>query len=126
MTTAKIQKEQYRVNLQNGNHLLIADEPLIDGGTDAGPSPDVFLETALASCTAITLRMYANRKNWPVNAIEVNVSLERIDQETHFTRIINIDGPIDAAQKERLLAIAHACPVSKTLLGKIGVKSLIN
>lgn len=125
MTTASIASTPYSVKLQNGRHEFASDEPKDKGGGDTGPEPDEILEGALASCTAITLRMYANRKEWKVTGIEVTVSLERIDNKTIFTRSIKLNGDIDETQRERLLQIAKACPVSKTLLGEIEVNSRI-
>jgi putative redox protein len=125
MTTASIALTPYNVKLRNGRHEFISDEPISKGGGDTGPEPDEILEAALASCTAITLRMYANRKEWKVAGIEVTVSLERIDNKTIFTRSIKLNGDIDETQRERLLQIAKACPVSKTLLGEIEINSRI-
>lgn len=115
MTTAGIANSKYRLALNNGRHEFFADEPVAMGGTDSAPAPDELLEAALASCTAITLRMYADRKQWAVQHIDVQVSLERKEGITSFTRNISIKGEVDAEQKDRLLQIAKACPVSKTL-----------
>lgn len=123
MTTASIASTHYRVKLQNGRHEFAADEPMDKGGTDTGPAPDEILEASLASCTAITLRMYADRKEWKVTEIDVTVSFERIDNKTIFTRSIKVEGDIDETQRERLLQIAKVCPVSKTLLGEIEINS---
>ncbi len=125
MTTASIASSHYSVKLQDGRHEFAADEPKSKGGEDTGPAPDEILEASLASCTAITLRMYADRKEWKVTAIEVTVSLERVDNKTIFTRSIKLEGMIDDTQRERLLQIAKACPVSKTLLGEIEINSHI-
>lgn len=125
MTTASIASTAYRAEIRNGRHELTADEPLNLGGGDTGPTPDELLEAALASCTAITLRMYANRKEWPVTEINVAVYLERKDDKTIFSRNIQIEGTIGEAQKERLLQIAKACPVSKTLSESIDIKTQI-
>jgi putative redox protein len=125
MTTASIASTAYRAEIRNGRHELTADEPLNLGGGDTGPTPDELLEAALASCTAITLRMYANRKEWPVTGINVAVTLERKDGKTLFTRNIQIEGAIAQDQKERLLQIAKACPVSKTLSGPIEISTQI-
>lgn len=126
MTKASIATTKYRVQLDNGRHVFGADEPVEQGGQDLAPTPDELLEAALASCTAITLRMYADRKAWKLDTIDVEVKLERIDQKTLFTRNIQLKGELDQAQKERLLQIAKACPVSKTLSGSIEVNSSIN
>ncbi len=126
MTTASIASTHYHVRLQNGRHEFLSDEPMDLGGGDTGPAPDELLEASLASCTAITLRMYADRKQWPVAAIDVTVSLERNEGKTIFTRSIEINGDIDETQRQRLLDIAKACPVSKSLLGEIEINSSIS
>jgi putative redox protein len=123
MTTASIAAEKYQVKLQNGRHEFVSDEPTDIGGADTGPAPDELLEASLASCTAITLRMYADRKNWKVAAIDVTVTLERKDGKTIFTRDIVINGEVDEEQRSRLLQMAKACPVSKSLLGEIEINS---
>ncbi len=123
MTTASIASALYQVTLRNGRHEMKADEPMDLGGGDTGPTPDALLEAALASCTAITLRMYANRKNWSLSSINVLVNLERKEGKTFFTRAIDLQGELDQTQKNRLLEIAKACPVSKTLLGEIGMNN---
>ena len=125
MTKASIASTNYQVQLENGRHKFSADEPKDLGGADTAPAPDELLEAALASCTAITLRMYAERKAWMILSIEVSVSLERIEGKTFFTRQITIHGEVAEEQKQRLLQIAKACPVSKTLLGEIEINSNI-
>ena len=125
MTTASIGSKNYQVTLQNGRHEFLADEPLDKGGEDAGPDPDELLEAALASCTAVTLRMYAERKKWPVAEIEVTVSFERVENKTVFTKSIRINGGIDEIQRQRLKEIAERCPVSRTLLGEVEIKTNI-
>ncbi len=125
MTTAIIASEKYAVRLQNGRHEFVSDEPRELGGGDTGPAPDELLEASLASCTAITLRMYADRKNWPLAEVAVTVTLERKDNETLFNRNIVLNGTLDDSQRERLLQIAKACPVSKTLSGTIRIDSKI-
>lgn len=125
MTTASIASTHYSVRLQDGRHEFLSDEPLNIGGSDTGPAPDELLEASLASCTAITLRMYADKKNWPVAEIEVTVSLERQVNKTLFTRSIRINGTIDEEQRQRLLEIAKNCPVSKTLMGEVEINSSI-
>ncbi|MES2371925.1 MAG: OsmC family protein [Bacteroidota bacterium] len=126
MTTATIASTNYTVSLQNGRHEFLSDEPVEKGGVDAGPAPDELLEASLASCTAVTLRMYAERKKWPVAEIEVTVTLERIEKKTVFTKSIKVNGEIDDTQKQRLLEIAELCPVSRTLRGDIEIKGNIS
>lgn len=126
MTTAIIATTPYNVTFQNGRHSFSADEPRDLGGGDKGPTPDELLEASLAGCTAITLRMYADRKKWPVAGIEVTVSLERTEGKTLFTKNIQVNGTIDETQRQRLLEIAKICPVSKTLLGEISIESRVS
>jgi putative redox protein len=125
MTTATIGSANYLVTLQNGRHEFLADEPVEKGGGDAGPGPDELLEASLASCTVITLRMYAERKKWPVAEIEVTVNLERVEKKTIFTKSIRIKGDIDETQRKRLQEIAELCPVSRTLMGEVEFNSHI-
>lgn len=126
MTTASIASTHYRVKLRDGRHEFSADEPKDLGDGDTGPPPDELLEASLASCTAITLRMYADRKKWPVAKIDVTVGLEREGNKTVFTRPIRITGTIDETRRQRLLEITKACPVSKSLSGEIEVSNAIS
>jgi putative redox protein len=126
MTKASIATTKYRVELDNGRHLFGADEPVEKDGQDTAPAPDELLEASLASCTAITLRMYADRKQWNLDGVEVEVTLERVEGKTVFTRNITFKGNLDNEQKERLLQIAKLCPVSKTLSGSIEINTSIN
>ncbi|MEP5762881.1 MAG: bifunctional alpha/beta hydrolase/OsmC family protein [Litoreibacter sp.] len=104
-------------------HHLYADEPLAYGGTNKGMSPYGLLAAGLGSCTSMTIRMYARRKNWPLKRVWVDVThnavhaqdtdgLSRID---HFIREVHLEGSLDKAQRERLMEIADRCPVHKTL-----------
>lgn len=104
-----------------GRHVMGADEPEKLGGRDTGPSPYEFLLAGLGACTAMTLRMYAGRHNWPLDAISVSLTHEkipspdgtgRIDQ---FRRAITLSGKLTDEQRARLLDIASRCPVSQTL-----------
>ncbi len=99
-----------------GKHTITADEPAARGGQDAGPSPSNLLSVALASCTAMTLRMYAERKQWPLEGIEVEVDLQRAaDKTTSMTRVLRLRGPLTAEQRERLADISERTPVTLTL-----------
>lgn len=111
--TASIGPSGYITHLQSPHHQLISDEPAAAGGTDAGFTPGEFLASSLASCTAITLRMYADRKGWPLTGAEVQVHLERDAPAQHatFTLRIQLHGDLDVAQRERLLDIAQKCPL---------------
>ena len=98
-----------------GNHRLVADEPEALGGGDTGPGPYGLLCAALGACTSMTIRMYAGRKDWPLERVEVTVDHERVDGVDVFTKAIALTGPLDQDQTERLREIAGRCPVHRTL-----------
>jgi putative redox protein len=125
MVSATIGKEHYRTELFIAGHTVIADEPQDLGGTNLGPSPGQFLMLSLASCTAITLRMYADRKKWSVDKIKVEVASEKVDNKTLFKREVSFEGAIDDEQRKRLLQIANSCPVHKTLTNPIEVQTIL-
>jgi uncharacterized OsmC-like protein len=114
-------------SIQVRDHHLTADEPAEGGGRDAGPNPYELLLAALGACTAMTLRMYADRKQWPLEGVEVTLEHDRIhaedcrDCETREGRLdrirkeLRLLGPLDEAQRQRLGEIAERCPVSQTL-----------
>jgi putative redox protein len=124
--SAIIGEDLYKTNLILDSHTLIADEPIGSGGKDLGPSPGDFLRLSLASCTAITLRMYANRKGFDVKHIEVKVRTEQVAGKTVFHRHVAVKGNIDTQQRERLLQIANACPIHKTLTNPIEVLTRVS
>lgn len=117
----------YKMDIQSGSgHYITGDEPIELGGGNLGFSPDELLCAALASCTSATLRMYADRKQWPLEGVEVEVSIERMPggKETNFVEKINLKGNINAEQRERLMDIAGKCPVHKTLTNQINIQTI--
>jgi len=105
-----------------GGHRLQADEPGAAGGTDTGPSPTRLLGASLASCIAITVEMYANRKGWDVGALEVDVEMSYEGPvPTSFEVGVKLPGELDDEQRRRLLVIATKCPVHKVLAGEAHV-----
>jgi len=123
MVTAIIGQDHYRTELIASGKTVIADEPEELGGTNTGPAPGEFLMISLASCTAITLRMYADRKKWDVSKIKVEVASEKIDNTTFFKREITLEGNLEEDQRQRLLQIANSCPVHKVLSNPIEIST---
>jgi len=131
----RINREHYRSEVYAGTHVLVADEPKEVGGTDAGPSPYGYLSSALGACTAITLRMYADRKQWPLEGVNVRLTHNKIhaqdcaDCETKegridkFEREIELRGSLSPEQKQRLLEIADKCPVHQTLHSEVLIET---
>lgn len=106
----------YATHLRSGDHTLVADEPVEKGGQNSGPAPDVLLCMSLASCTVITLRMYAARKQWEIGRIDVDVHLiTATDGSRYFERTVRCTEPLNEEQHTRLLSVANKCPVHKLL-----------
>lgn len=102
-----------------GKHRLIGDEPESVGGADSGPAPFDFLMSALGCCTAMTLRMYAERKGLPLNRISVSLHHDKVDvdgqSQDRITRQIGLEGDLSEEQRQRCLEIANKCPIHRAL-----------
>jgi putative redox protein len=134
-TRVSIGSGRYRTDIQAGAHELVADEPAGAGGTDEGPDPYSLLLGALGACTAITLRMYADRKQWPLEGVEIELSHERAHASdcedcasregmvSVIHRRIGLLGDLDDEQRGRLMDIADKCPVHKTLEGEVRIRT---
>jgi uncharacterized OsmC-like protein/fermentation-respiration switch protein FrsA (DUF1100 family) len=115
--------EGYRTEAQVRGHRFLLDEPRRLGGTDEGPTPFEYLWAALAGCTTITLRMYADRKKWPLGEVAVRIRHEKAEGQDHVVRELTLEGPLDEEQRARLVEIADRCPVHRTLERGVEVSS---
>jgi len=113
--TADIGTRNYEVSLVAGHHSVKADEGFEAGGRDLGPAPHELLCAALGACTAITLRMYAQRKDWQLRSVHVDVHLELQGKNRTVTRKLRLEGELEQAQRARLADIAERTPVTLTL-----------
>ncbi len=118
--SARLAKARYAVNLKAGHHDLIGDETVGAGGGDTGPAPFALVLAGLGACTAITLRMYAERKDWKLTGLAVDLEYFRDDKTFRIERVLHIEGELDAEQRARLADIAERTPV--TLAVKAGTE----
>jgi uncharacterized OsmC-like protein/alpha/beta superfamily hydrolase len=128
---------QFRTEIAAGNHVFFSDEPASVGGADTGPTPYDLLSAALASCTSMTLRMYASLKKITLRSVTVAVRHDRVHAEDckdcesatgnigEFQRMISLDGELTDEQQQRLLEIADRCPVHKTLSNEIKIRTAL-
>jgi putative redox protein len=127
----------FRVEVDDGRHLLVADEPA-PLGEDAGPSPYDLLLAALAACTVMTLKMYARRKGWALQSVETRLSTRKVHAADFDTceddpnaridlieRELVLRGELDDEQRARLIEIADKCPVHRSLTGEIVVETRV-
>lgn len=120
--TAHIGPDLLETRIQAGHHPILADEPPSNGGQDAGPAPYDLLLAALGACTAMTLRMYADRKGWRIESLEVDLRIVGTPEARHVKRTLTIAGP-DAAARARLAEIAERTPVTLTLKQGIAIET---
>jgi putative redox protein len=113
--TAKIGNTPYAVTVRAGNHDLVADEPPKLGGQDAGPAPYDLLLASLGACTAITLKMYADRKQWAFKTVRVELMHRKENGRSRIERTLFIEGDLSPEQRQRMAEIAEKTPVTLTL-----------
>lgn len=104
-------------------HRVLIDEPRVDDGDDAGPKATELVLAALGACTAITLRMYATRKEWPLTGVDAAVTSRGSGRQRTIDLAITLRGPLDGEQRARLLHVAHACPVHRMLEGGVAINT---
>src|SRR5215213_9018456 len=119
--TARRENGTLKHAVEMGDHTLVADEPRDEGGDDAGPSPQELLAASLASCTAITMEMYAKRKGWNVAGLRVDCEYTPAERghPTQFKLVMRMPAHLPDEQIERLAVIAARCPVHRTLEGEV-------
>lgn len=117
----------YKTEITAGGHQWLADEPEDAGGTNTGPTPMQMLVGALGACMAITVRLYAERKKWPLEGVDVELDLERFAGQDYaayegdalfvheIQNVITFHGPLDDSQREKLMEIVNKCPVHRVL-----------
>jgi putative redox protein len=115
------QREKFTHDVKAGSHTVVVDEPVESGGSDLGPSPQELLAAALASCTAVTMEMYAQRKGWNVSGLLVDCRYTPAERgcPTRFELVVQMPAHLDDDQIERLRVIAAKCPVHRTLEGEV-------
>ena len=125
--SASIDSSRFATDVRMAGHRVVADEPDDKGGTGRGATPSDLLLGALASCTAITLRMYADRKGWPLDTARVDVDWDQAPDQDKTTkairRVLHLTGELDEEQRQRLKEIAERCPVHRTLSGEISIRT---
>lgn len=123
--------------IKSDGHEFLADEPVSYGGGDKGPTPYDFLLAALGSCTAMTIGLYAKRKEWPLNSVKVDLAYNKEYEKDckdsdnpkamidMIRKTVTLEGELDEKQRQRILDIADKCPVQKTLLGELRIESVL-
>ena len=121
MRASARQREKFRHDVRIRTHQLTADEPTEHGGDDDGPSPQELLAASLASCTAVTMEMYADRKGWDVDGLEVDVDYTPAERGcvTRFELVMKMPAHLSDEQVRKLQVIAAKCPVHRTLEGEV-------
>ncbi|PYF72874.1 OsmC family protein [Pedobacter nutrimenti] len=124
----ELDKSHYKTKVFSGGHLIYADEPADLGGTDEGMPPAALLLASLGSCTAITIRMYADRKQYSLEAIKIELAIcseDQIDKSTTISRQIEFTGSLSQEERQRLLQIADKCPIHKILTNPIKIETVM-
>jgi putative redox protein len=120
------EEKPYGVRIDSGGHALRGDEPASHGGGDTGPTPFGLLLAGLGACTAITLRMYAERKQWPLSGIDIELSYLAPDRSTRWIdRVITLRGPLDDDQRGKLAEIVEKTPVTKAVRAGTEIRTTI-
>jgi len=124
--SATIRKELYKIEIKSpSGNMVIADEPIDKGGKNLGFSPKELLASALAACTSATVRMYADRKGWDLEKVNIQIKIIEDGDPSTFNRKLELIGKLDNEQRARLLGVANACPVHKILTHAIKIETAL-
>lgn len=114
----------YAVNITVSGHELKGDEPVAMGGGNLGPAPYDMLLAALGECTAMSVRWYAKKQNWPLEKVEVNITYQKMDKVDVFEKEVIVHGEaLTPEQHEKLIDVAAKCPVQRTLESDIVIRT---
>jgi len=122
----ELDRSKYKTKVYSGGHFIYADEPESLGGSDEGLTPGALLLASLGSCTAITVRMYADRKGYDLDSIKIDLAIceeKDMDEGTVITRKVELSGTLTAEERERLMQIADKCPIHKILNNPIRIQT---
>ncbi|MEJ2905730.1 OsmC family protein [Pedobacter panaciterrae] len=122
----ELDRSHYKTKVYAGGHFIYSDEPESIGGTDEGMTPGALLLASLGSCTAITVRMYADRKQYNLDAIKIELAIceeKEMSKETTITRKIELIGTLTEEERKRLMQIADKCPIHKILTNPIRIET---
>jgi len=121
--TATIGEVRYKVSIHAGHHELSADEPKSLGGQDQGPPPFGLLLSALGACTAATLKMYAEHKEWPLKSLNVDLKYFKVGDHGRIERVLYPNGPLSDEQRARLADVAERTPVTLAIKGGVPIQT---
>jgi putative redox protein len=125
----ELDRSTYKTKIYAGGHFIYADEPEDMGGTDEGMPPAALLLASLGSCTAITIRMYADRKNIPLDSIKIHLAIskeDQLDEGKTITVKLEFAGVLTSEQLNRLVEISEKCPIHKILSNPIKIATILS
>ena len=127
VVTARIERSPYETHLSTGSQVIVADEPIEMGGQDLGMRPGELLAASLAACTVMTLRMYADRKDWPLDSVVAHVEYtnDPVTKRSLFVLTLILNGDLTEDQRARLVEMAEHCPVHRTLQNPIDFETIL-
>lgn len=125
--TARIERTPYETHLSTDSQVVVVDEPADVGGLDRGMRPGELLAGSLAACTVITLRMYADRKGWPLDSavVHVDYNSDPLTKRSLFSLKLILNGNLDDDQRARLLEMADRCPIHRALQNPIDFETVL-